>query len=114
MQAAGGESTYATVLIFLMAMALNPSVQCRAQSALDNVIGFDRFPTFQDRDRLEYIDAVIKETMRWHPALPLGIARQTAKDDLYKGLAHIFLPSSPTHKLEFRRLFDSKRDHCHT
>ncbi len=39
---------------------------------IDAVVGADRLPTIGDRTRLPYVNAVIKETMRWHPALPLG------------------------------------------
>ena len=57
--------------IFL-AMALYPEVQNKAQAEIDAVIGPDRLPDFQDRPSLPYINAVVKESMRWHLVLPLG------------------------------------------
>ncbi|EED84236.1 predicted protein, partial [Postia placenta Mad-698-R] len=78
--------TYSTVLVFIMAMALHPEKQQRAQQEIDRVIGIERFPRISDRAHLPYVNAVIKETMRWHPVLPLtGIARMSAQDDLYDG-----------------------------
>ena len=55
-----------------MAMVLHPHVQKLAHEELDRVIGSDRIPTIADKDSLPFVNAVIKETMRWRPALPLG------------------------------------------
>ncbi|KAL5536470.1 hypothetical protein ACEPAF_292 [Sanghuangporus sanghuang] len=77
--------TYATVLTFMMAMALYPSKQEQAQKEIDNAIGMDRLPTMDDAQDLPYVRSVIKETMRWHPVLPLSIARRTDADDVYNG-----------------------------
>ena len=52
-------------------MALNPDVQRKAQAELDRVVGNDRLPNFNDRERLPYIDALVKETLRWNPVVPL-------------------------------------------
>ena len=57
--------------IFL-AMALYPEVQKKAQAELDAVVGPNRLPDFEDRPFLPYINAVVKESMRWHLVLPLG------------------------------------------
>ena len=59
-------------MVFVLAMTLYPNVQRRAQMAIDSVIGTDRLPTFEDRALLPYIDAILREVMRWHPILPLG------------------------------------------
>ncbi|KAH9951705.1 cytochrome P450 [Amylocystis lapponica] len=85
MYAAGSETTYTTILTGIMAMALHPDKQRKAQKEIDNVIGSGRLPVIQDRDSLPYVNAVIKEVMRWHPALPLGIARRSAEADVYEG-----------------------------
>ena len=55
-----------------LAMALYPEVQKKAQAEIDSVIGPDRLPTFEDRPFLPYINAVVKESLRWHVAAPLG------------------------------------------
>ncbi|CCM05003.1 uncharacterized protein FIBRA_07202 [Fibroporia radiculosa] len=85
MYGAGGESTYATVLTFILAMALHPEKQSLAQAELDEVIGAECFPRIQHRDSLPYVNALVKETMRWHPVVPLGIARQSSEEDFYEG-----------------------------
>lgn len=53
-------------------MALHPDVQKRAQAEIDEVIGHDRLPEVADRQTVPFVTAVIKETMRWHPTLPLS------------------------------------------
>ena len=53
-------------------MALYPEVQKKAQAEIDAVIGPDRLPDFEDRPSLPYINAVLKEVMRWHLVTPLG------------------------------------------
>ena len=55
-------------------MVLYPDVQARAQAEIDAVIGqgLQRLPHWEDRSSLPYVEAVVKETLRWHPAVPLG------------------------------------------
>ena len=57
--------------IFL-AMALHPEVQKKAQAEIDAVVGLNRLPDFEDRPFLPYVNAVVKESMRWHLVAPLG------------------------------------------
>ncbi|EIM80937.1 cytochrome P450 [Stereum hirsutum FP-91666 SS1] len=83
--------TYATILTFMMAMAMNPETQRKAQKEVDEVIGIHRLPVVSDKTQLKYVAAVINETMRWHPVLPLGIARRTDHDDVYMGY---FIPKN--------------------
>ena len=55
-----------------LAMAIYPEVQKKAQAEIDAVVGPHRLPDFEDRPSLPYINAIIKESMRWHLVLPLG------------------------------------------
>jgi len=55
-----------------MAMALYPEVQKKAQKELDKVIG-NRLPEFNDRPNLPYINAMMKESLRRQPVVPLGV-----------------------------------------
>ena len=57
--------------LFLV-MALYPEVQKKAQAEIDAVVGPDRLPGFEDRPSLPYINAVVKELMRWNLVAPLG------------------------------------------
>lgn len=53
-------------------MALYPEVAKRARAELDHVVGSDRLPTFEDRDSLPYINALVKEVFRWYTVVPTG------------------------------------------
>ena len=55
-----------------LALVLYPDVQERARAELDTVIARDRLPTFDDRPRLPYINAMCRELMRWQMVTPLG------------------------------------------
>jgi cytochrome P450 len=60
------------VQTLFLVMALYPEVQKKAQAEIDAVVGPDRLPEFEDRPSLPYINAVIKELLRWNLVTPLG------------------------------------------
>ncbi|GAB1526555.1 monooxygenase activity [Rhizoctonia solani] len=75
-----------TVLVaFVAAMVLNPDVQAKAQKELDSVIGPASLPTMSDHDRLPYIRNLIREVLRWQPAVPTAIPHACWRDDNYEG-----------------------------
>ncbi|KAI0712466.1 cytochrome P450 98A3 [Earliella scabrosa] len=76
---------FATMQRFFLAMNLHPDVQKKAQAELDAVVGPNRLPELSDRDQLPYVTAIVKETLRWYPAVPLGVAHCTVADDVYRG-----------------------------
>jgi cytochrome P450 len=69
-------------------MVLFPEVQKRIQAELDAVVGRKRLPTFEDRASLPYLEATIKESLRFHPPTPLGIAHRLVEDDVVQGENH--------------------------
>jgi len=66
-------------------MTIYPEVQKRAQEEIDRVVGKDRLPTLEDRESLPYVDAIVKETLRWHPVAPMGIPHHSTEDDIVNG-----------------------------
>lgn len=60
------------MLVFILAMAMYPEVQKKARAEIETLIPSARLVKIADRNHLPYIGAVIKETLRWHPALPLS------------------------------------------
>lgn len=64
---------------FVIAMIHYPEVMRRAQAQIDEVVGRDRLPSFSDREQLPYIEAMVKEVLRWRPVGPIGLPRQTAE-----------------------------------
>jgi hypothetical protein len=59
-------------MVFTLAMVKNPRIWKRAQTEIDAFVGTDRLPEFDDRSSLSYVDAIVRETMRWQPPAPLG------------------------------------------
>lgn len=53
-------------------MVVHPAVQVKAQAELDSVIGPGRLPDYNDRPSMPYINAIVKEVLRWNPVAPLG------------------------------------------
>ena len=55
-------------------MTLHPEIQERAQAELDSVLGttWQGLPTFSDRSRLPFVEAIVLEILRWNPAVPIG------------------------------------------
>ncbi|KAH8102190.1 cytochrome P450 [Cristinia sonorae] len=82
---AGADTTSSSSLSFLLAMAMFPEVQKKAQAELDRVLGPERLPTFEDVDEIPYIQAVVMETLRWMPVTPFGIPHAVMEDDQYEG-----------------------------
>ena len=60
------------VACFFLAMTMFPDVREKAQQELSQMLGDGVLPTVNDCSRLPYVDAVIKETIRWGVPAPLG------------------------------------------
>ncbi|KZT56625.1 cytochrome P450 [Calocera cornea HHB12733] len=81
---AGQDTTATSLRFFVLALLLHPEIMLKAHAELDAIIG-DRMPTFEDRDRLPYISAIVKEVARWHPAAPSGVPHSASEDFVYEG-----------------------------
>lgn len=60
-------------------------MQRKAQEEIDRVLGPDQLPKMADREKLPYLEAVVKETLRWHPVAPMGLPHMSVEDDMYEG-----------------------------
>ncbi|KAJ7661015.1 cytochrome P450 [Mycena rosella] len=95
MSAAGPDTTAWTVFAFFKAMAMYPDVMKRAQAEIESVVGSDRLPQLSDRAQMPFIDAMVLESLRWHPVAPLGdslveleptgFPHRLTEDDHYEG-----------------------------
>ena len=66
-------------------MALHPDIQQKAHSELDAVVGRKRLPIFEDRAKLPYTNAIVRELLRWHLVVPTGLAHRVRPDGNYQG-----------------------------
>ncbi|KAI0809179.1 cytochrome P450 [Irpex lacteus] len=83
--AAGTDTTISFLSTFFLAMALHPKFQKKAQEEIERELGKKALPTFADRQRLPYIDCIIKELLRWRPPVPCMV-RATLTDDIIDGV----------------------------
>ncbi|PFH46822.1 hypothetical protein AMATHDRAFT_7363 [Amanita thiersii Skay4041] len=86
---AGIDTSSAVTLTLFCAMAMYPDVQKKAQMEIDAVVGHERLPSFEDRQSLHYVNAIVKELTRWLPVAPLGLPHVSTEDDVYEGF---FIP----------------------
>jgi len=62
-------------------------VMLKAQAEIDAVVGHDRMPGFEDRDRLPYVRGLINEILRWRPSTALsGVPHAVTADNVYNGM----------------------------
>ncbi|GME35254.1 putative cytochrome p450 protein [Neofusicoccum parvum] len=89
---AGGNTTWSTIVLAVLSMLMNRRVQRKAQAELDAVLCEDgrpgepiRLPTFEDRERLPYLDLCVQEVYRWAPLSPVGVPHASVAEDEYRG-----------------------------
>ncbi|KAJ6562200.1 cytochrome P450 [Mycena capillaripes] len=88
---AGADTSGSAIASFFLALSTYPSVQQKANEELDRVVGRDRLPTFEDRPKLPYIQAIVTEASlrdplhRWNPVAPIALPHQSVQDDVYNG-----------------------------
>jgi len=82
----GVDTTSSSTLSFILAMAVFPSVQAKAQAEVDRVVREDRMPDWTDENSLPYVSALVNELLRWRSVTTLGgIPYAPTVDDEYKG-----------------------------
>ncbi|KAI9459790.1 cytochrome P450 [Boletus coccyginus] len=82
---AASETTNSVLMTFFLLMVTNPEAQKNAQAQIDTVVGNTRLPTIDDRPSLPYVDAVLREILRYNPPVPLSVPRASVADDIYDG-----------------------------
>ncbi|KAG6877676.1 hypothetical protein C0992_009501 [Termitomyces sp. T32_za158] len=87
------ETIAVSVQTFVLACIRHPEWVTTAQEQIDAVVGPDRLPSFKDRPLLPYVEAIVRETLRWRPAARSGMPHQSVADDTieYRGQTY-FLP----------------------
>ncbi|XP_028127669.1 cytochrome P450 76C1-like [Camellia sinensis] len=72
----GGTDTTATMVEWVMTEIMhNPELMKKVQEELSDIVGMNNFVEEFHLPKLLYLDAVVKETFRLHPAVPLLVPR---------------------------------------
>ncbi|EIW56874.1 cytochrome P450 [Trametes versicolor FP-101664 SS1] len=82
---AGVETSRGTLSTWFLHLVRNPHMLRKAQDEIDRVIGNARLPEFGDRESLPYLNALLEETYRWSPILPMAVPHRVTADDQYRG-----------------------------
>ncbi|KAK2664786.1 hypothetical protein Ddye_003360 [Dipteronia dyeriana] len=82
----GGTDTTTTIVEWTMAELMqHPKVMKKVQEELTEVVGIDGSVEEFHLPKLQYLDAVVKETKRLHPALPLLVPRSPSQSTIVSG-----------------------------
>jgi len=76
----GTDSSAITMEWALTELIRHPKIMKRAQEELDTIVGMTRPVLPSDLPNLPYLQAIIKENFRLHPALPLGVPHFNSED----------------------------------
>ncbi|KAF4840349.1 Cytochrome P450 monooxygenase yanC [Colletotrichum siamense] len=89
----GADTTAAQLLTLILAFALHPEIQRKAQAEIDEVCGSERSPRWDDFEKMPYINCIVKEGMRWRPVAVTALPHRTRQNDEYNGM---FIPKDST------------------
>lgn len=82
----GGTETTSNTTAWAMAELLrNPDSMNKLREEIDKIVGPSRAVEEDDLNELKYLQAVVKETMRLRPALPLLLPRKAREDTEFMG-----------------------------
>ncbi|XP_058248817.1 sterol 26-hydroxylase, mitochondrial-like [Hemibagrus wyckioides] len=85
---AGVDTTSNTMMWALHLLSQDPKAQDTLYQEVNSVIKGDKIPTAEDINRMPYLKAVIKETLRMYPVLPVNARLLSEKDVIIGG--HLF------------------------
>ncbi|KAJ7182771.1 cytochrome P450 [Mycena crocata] len=81
---AASDTTGAFLLSLVLVLAVYPELQERARREIDAVVGGARLPILADFPKLLYLNALIKEVLRFRPQFPMGVPHSMAGNAIYK------------------------------
>ncbi|KAH9669734.1 hypothetical protein KPL70_021913 [Citrus sinensis] len=83
---AGAMDTSPTVVEWALSELIkHPAVMKKLQRELENIVGLKRMVEESDLEILEYLDMVVKETLRLHPVAPLMAPHESMEDCTVNG-----------------------------
>ncbi|KAK4182324.1 cytochrome P450 [Podospora australis] len=62
-----------------------PEVQQRLHCEIDAALGYDKLPSVEELEQIPYLQATVREALRWRPVAPLGLPHVASSDFTYGG-----------------------------
>ncbi|CAN1335104.1 Cytochrome P450 736A117 [Linum perenne] len=85
MFAAGSDTSYTALEWTMTEILRNPSVMKKLQQEIRTITGNNRNVTEDDIKQMTYLKAVIKESFRLHPPIPILVPRESTRDVTVQG-----------------------------
>ncbi|XP_052056857.1 vitamin D 25-hydroxylase isoform X3 [Apodemus sylvaticus] len=82
---AGTETTTNVLRWAILFMALYPNIQGQVHKEIDLIMGHHRRPSWEDKCKMPYTEAVLHEVLRFCNIVPLGIFHATSEDTVVRG-----------------------------
>ncbi|CAJ1973349.1 unnamed protein product [Sphenostylis stenocarpa] len=82
---AGSDTTTGTMLWALSLLVNNREILSKAVHELDTEIGSEKMVEISDLKKLQYLQAIIKETLRLYPAAPLNMPHESMENCIVGG-----------------------------
>ncbi|XP_078389409.1 cytochrome P450 2F2-like [Cetorhinus maximus] len=82
---AGTDTTSSTMRWGLLLFMKFPNVQKKIQCEIDEVIGSERTPAIDDREKMPYTNAAIHEVQRYSNIIPLNLPHTVTRDTEFRG-----------------------------
>lgn len=82
---AGTDTTAGTIEWAMSLLVNNPDVLSKAKAEIDDTVGSNRFVDESDLPNLDYIQSIVKETLRLYPITPLLAPHESSEDTTIGG-----------------------------
>ncbi|GAB4858013.1 hypothetical protein Ancab_040536 [Ancistrocladus abbreviatus] len=82
---AGTDTTFITLDWAMTELLMNPSIMKKVQAEVRSILGERKLVSQSDLRQMHYLRAVVKETFRMHPAVPLLLPRESVDDATLNG-----------------------------
>ncbi|CAE6385525.1 unnamed protein product [Rhizoctonia solani] len=93
---AARDTTASTLTFAVYILAENPKIMAKLRSEVLNHLGTSNHPTSEDFKEMKYLRAVLNETLRLFPAVPMNERTAVKSTILYSGGKKYYVPAGAT------------------